>query len=100
MELNTIELRILALLAESEIRGTVSLGDQAIPAERSGRTAQGAALAVGRFVRSLSDKGLITGHAVEGDKLSTYRITPAGAAAFEKSRASLGDKRMHEPGTR
>lgn len=100
MELNTIELRILTLLSESEIRGTATLGDQAIPAERNGRTAQGAALAVGRFVRSLCDKGLITGHAVEGDKLSTYRITPAGAAALESSRSSLAAAGLHEPSTR
>lgn len=89
MLLNIVELRILELLCQREIRGTAALGNEAVPSSRTSRSAQGAALAVGRFVRSLSDKGFISWYVAEGDKLSTYQITVAGRAAYEKSRAAL-----------
>jgi hypothetical protein len=87
--LNATELRILALLSRRDIRGTASLGQEAIPSDRPSRSAQGAALAVGRFARSLVDKGFITWFTAENDKLATYKITPAGLDAYEQSRASV-----------
>lgn len=86
--LKPTELRILALLSQRDIRGTASLGQEAIPSDRPSRSAQGAALAVGRFARSLVDKGFITWFTAENDKLATYKITQAGRQAYEQSRLS------------
>lgn len=97
MLLNTVELRILELLSQGEIRGTATLGDEALPPKRTSRTRQGAALAVGRFTRSLSAKGLIVGRSKAGDVLTTYRITEKGRDALLEASEALASAGLHQP---
>ncbi len=90
MSLSTIEKFLLNVLSIQEIRGTAQVGYALWP-DRNMQP-QGAALAAGKILRSLRDKGFVSSADREG--LSCYAITTSGRFALKEAQESLIDPRQ------
>ncbi len=90
MHFTKIETALIELLSKGAIRGTAHVGYALWPERKM--QPQGAALAAGKILRGLRDRGAVESH--YESKLSRYEVTAAGLEALAEDVRELADERQ------